>query len=120
LNSPESLIFKLKQISGQEGLLAPAEVSFSKLSLHQHKNFNMSEEVKKHLLNVKGKYYVDCETCLDHEICVDEAPNNFKMDLENYCAYVFKQPETAEEEVQCHQAFLACPVEAIHNDGDKF
>lgn len=78
----------------------------------------MSEEIKKHPLNVKGKYYVDCETCLNH-LCFDGAPSNFRFDDEECCAYVFKQPQTLKEEEQCHQAFLSCPVEAVHNDGNQ-
>lgn len=77
-----------------------------------------ASEIKKHPLSVKGKYYVDCETCLYH-LCFDVAPSNFKFDDEECCAYVYKQPETPEEEAQCHEAFLSCPVEAVHNDGDK-
>lgn len=76
----------------------------------------MSEEFKKHPLNVIGKYYVADEYCLDHEICVQIAPNNFKM-AEGHCAYVFKQPETVEEEADCREALEACPVEAIRDDG---
>lgn len=75
----------------------------------------MSEEIKKHPLNAKGKYYVDYGTCLNH-CCFDIAPHNFKTD-EDYVAYVFKQPETAEEEAQCKEAMMYYPVEAIHNDG---
>lgn len=77
----------------------------------------MNEEIKKHPLNVEGKYYVDAEICLDHECCVDIAPDNFKMDEENWQAYVFKQPETAEEEAKCHEALMCCPVESILDDG---
>ena len=55
---------------------------------------NMSEEIKKHPLNVQGRHYVDYDVCLDHECCVDEAPNNFKMDRNTWGAYIFKQPET--------------------------
>jgi ferredoxin len=77
----------------------------------------MENKIKIHPLNVKGKYYVDKECCIDHEICCDEAPNNFRMDEENWCAYVFKQPETPEEEIQCKNAMDACPVESIHDDG---
>jgi ferredoxin len=58
---------------------------------------------------------VDCDTCV-FTVCFDIAPNNFKYDSE--CAYVYKQPETLEEEAQCHEAFLCCPVEAVHNDGE--
>ncbi len=78
----------------------------------------MSQDIKKHSLSVKGKYYVDVETCLDHECCVFEAPNNFKMDEDNWSAYISKQPENAEEELKCQQAMNCCPVEAIHDDGE--
>ena len=61
----------------------------------------MSKEIKKHPLNVIGKYYVDQNACLDHECCADEAPINFKMDENIWSAYVFKQPETPEENAQC-------------------
>ncbi len=76
----------------------------------------MSEN-KKNPLNVSGKYYVCQETCLDHELCVEEAPSNFRMDESSWCAYVFKQPETEEEELACKRAMEACPVEAVYNDG---
>ena len=76
----------------------------------------MNEEIRKHPLNAKGKYYVDYDTCLNH-CCFDIAPNNFKMD-KDYVAYVFKQPETSEEEAQCQEAMMCCPVEAIHDDGN--
>ncbi len=75
------------------------------------------EKVNKNPLNVKGKYYVDFDVCIDHECCVDEAPKNFKMDKDNWSAYVFKQPETLEEEKQCRNALNICPVEAIRDDG---
>jgi len=78
----------------------------------------MNEDVKKHRLNVPGKYYVDCNVCLDHAMCVYDAPNNFRMDNEEYGAYIFKQPATPEEEAQCHQAMQDCPVAAIHDDGE--
>lgn len=77
----------------------------------------MKYQVKIHPLNVKGKYYVDQETCLVHGCCCDEAPNNFRLDETDYGAYVFKQPETFEEEQHCKDAMDVCPVEAIHDDG---
>lgn len=79
---------------------------------------NVNGKIKKHPLNVPGKYYVDYDVCLNHECCIDEAPNNFKID-EDYIAYVFKQPETEDEEIQCKNAMNCCPVEAILNDGQK-
>ena len=76
----------------------------------------MNEEIKKHPLNVDGRYYVDCETCLDHDLCIEAAPNNFKKD-DNNVAYVFKQPDSPSEEAQCQQAMDDCPVAAIRDDG---
>jgi ferredoxin len=76
----------------------------------------MTDEIKKHPLNVAGRYYVDCETCLDHALYIEAAPNNFKQD-EEYIAYVFKQPDNPEEEAQCRQAMEGCPVGAILDDG---
>jgi ferredoxin len=76
------------------------------------------QKIKKHPLSVPGKYYFDCDACLDHEVCADEAPNNFRMDREHYGAYVFKQPENEEEEAQCHEVLLNCPVEAIYDNGE--
>lgn len=66
--------------------------------------------------NVPGKYYVDC-TCIASKVCVAVAAANFRMSETDY-AYVYKQPETPEEEDACRQAFLGCPVEAIGDDGE--
>jgi len=77
----------------------------------------MKYEVKVHPLNVKGKYYVDCNACIDH-CCYDIAPANFKQDKESCQTYVFKQPETPEEEKLCKEVVLYCPVEAVHDDGE--
>ena len=77
----------------------------------------MSYEIKKHPLSAKGKYYVDCDSCIDHS-CYDIAPANFKWDEELCTTYVFKQPETLEEEELCKEVVLYCPVEAVHDDGE--
>lgn len=78
--------------------------------------FDSESGRSRHPLNAPGKYYVDCNTCLDHECCIATAPNNFRMD-ENYTAYVFKQPGNLEEDAQCQQALEECPVAAIRDDG---
>ena len=78
----------------------------------------MNNEIKKHPLSAKGKYYVDCESCIDH-CCYDIAPANFKMDEESFTTYVFKQPETFEEEILCKEVVLYCPVEAVHDNGEN-
>ncbi len=78
----------------------------------------MEYEVKIHPLNAKGKYYVDCNSCIDH-CCYDLFPKYFKLDEEFYTTFVFKQPETPEEEEECKEAMAYCPVEAIHDDGEN-
>ncbi len=65
--------------------------------------------------NVSGKYYVDTQ-CIDCDVCRVTAPGNFQRDEEKGYSYIFKQPETAEEEAQCQEAMDCCPVEAIGAD----
>lgn len=79
----------------------------------------MEQNIKINPLNVRGKYYVDQESCLDHDCCGVEAPNNFRLNTTSYGAYVFKQPENANEEKQCKAAMDCCPMEAIHHDGNE-
>ena len=66
--------------------------------------------------NVPGKHYVD-ERCIASKLCVSVAPNNFRMSEQGH-AYLYKQPETSEEEEQCRQAVAGCPVYAVGDDGD--
>ena len=67
--------------------------------------------------NVLGRFYVDTQ-CIDCDVCRDTAPSNFARNDENGYSFVYKQPETTEELELCKEAFDACPVEAIGNDGD--
>lgn len=66
--------------------------------------------------NRVGKYYVDQE-CIDCDVCRETAPANFTRQEDNGYSYVYKQPETPEEENLCLEAFETCPVEAIGDDG---
>jgi ferredoxin len=66
--------------------------------------------------NVGGKYYVD-DTCSGCQVCIETAPNNFKMDDDEEYAFVFKQPENDEEREACEESVENCPEEAIGNDG---
>jgi ferredoxin len=68
--------------------------------------------------NVLGRYYVDTE-CIDCDVCRDTAPSNFARQDDDGYSYVYKQPETDEEEEQCREALESCPVEAIGCDGDE-
>jgi ferredoxin len=75
-------------------------------------------EIKKHPLSVKGKYYVDCNSCIDH-CCYDIAPAHFKWNEESGTTYVFKQPQITEEEILCKEILDYCPIEAVHDDGEE-
>ena len=66
----------------------------------------------RHIENVSGPLYVNNQ-CIYCGLCVEFAPGNFKKhQLEEY-AYVFKQPETPEELLQCEEARTECPYDAI-------
>lgn len=66
--------------------------------------------------NATGKYYVDRQ-CIDCDVCRDTSPANFARNDENGYSFVYKQPESPEEFELCKEAFNACPVEAIGDDG---
>ena len=66
--------------------------------------------------NVSGTYYVDTQ-CIDCDVCRDTAPDNFTRADGNGYSFVYKQPATEDERALCEEALLACPVEAIGNDG---
>jgi ferredoxin len=66
--------------------------------------------------NVPGRYYVD-RMCIDCDVCRDTAPACFTRNDENGYSYVYKQPETPDELALCQEAFDACPVEAVGDDG---
>ena len=76
----------------------------------------MADPKKKWGDNVPGKFYVD-DQCIDCDACRTEAPANYRRNDEHGFSYVFKQPETPQEEEQCQAAMEACPVEAIGKDG---
>ena len=66
--------------------------------------------------NVYGSYYVD-KSCIDCDVCRDTAPDNFMRSDENSYSFVYKQPESEDENALCQEAMSCCPVEAIGNDG---
>ena len=63
-----------------------------------------------------GRFYVDRQ-CIDCDVCRDISPENFRRNDENGYSYVGKQPETEEESALCEEALMACPVEAIGDNG---
>jgi ferredoxin len=76
----------------------------------------MADAANKYPENVPGKFYVD-DQCIDCDLCRETAPANFKRNDDGGHSYVYKQPETPEEEGLCKEAMEGCPVEAIGNDG---
>ncbi len=67
--------------------------------------------------NAAGKFYVD-ESCIDCDACRDLAPRFFKRNDEGGFSYVYRQPESDEDNQSCQDALEGCPVEAIGDDGD--
>jgi ferredoxin len=66
--------------------------------------------------NILGRFYVDSQ-CIDCDLCRQTAPANFKRNEGAGYSYVFRQPDSSDEEAQCLEAMEECPVEAIGDDG---
>lgn len=69
--------------------------------------------------NVPGAYYVSLE-CIDCGLCYDMAPACFRRNEESGLSMVHCQPSNEAELALAEEALQACPVEAIHNDGERF
>lgn len=76
----------------------------------------MSAQKAKTVGNAPGKYYID-ERCIGCALCHETAPDHFKTNDEEGCGFVFRQPETPEEERLCMTARDACPMDAVQDDG---
>jgi ferredoxin len=81
-----------------------------------YSNNFMADVANKYPENVAGKYYVDNQ-CIDCDLCRETAPENFKRNEDGGYSFVFKQPESPEEEARCKEAKEGCPVEAIGDNG---
>ena len=76
----------------------------------------MADVANKYEINILGKYYVDNQ-CIDCDLCRETAPDNFKRNDDGGYSFVYKQPESEEEETRCKEAKEGCPVEAIGDNG---
>jgi ferredoxin len=76
----------------------------------------MADIANKYPENVTGKFYVDNQ-CIDCDLCRETAPSNFTRNEDGGYSYVYKQPESPEEEALCKEAKEGCPVEAIGDNG---
>ena len=80
------------------------------------KDKTMADIANKYPENITGSFYVD-DQCIDCDLCRETAPANFTRNDDGGHSYVYKQPESAEEEALCKEAMEGCPVEAIGSDG---
>lgn len=76
----------------------------------------MADIANRYSENKTGKYFVDNQ-CIDCDLCRETAPANFTRHDDGGYSYVYKQPESPEEEAQCKEAKEGCPVEAIGDNG---
>src|SRR6266436_9771872 len=84
--------------------------------LRGDKRSNMADAANRYPENTAGKYYVDNQ-CIDCDLCRETAPDNFKRNDDGGYSFVYKQPESPEEEARCKEAKEGCPVEAIGDNG---
>jgi ferredoxin len=72
-----------------------------------------------HPNSAPGRFYVDAGSCTCTTACLVEAPENIKIDEEQYTAFVFKQPTSIEEEAALQIAIQVCPYEAVLDEGNE-
>ncbi len=81
----------------------------------------MKDREEKFEENVAGRFYV-LRVCIGCTLCAEIAPvcfrENTDLELAVGNSYVYRQPETPEEEQLCREAMAACPADAIRDDGD--
>ena len=91
--------------------------SWPRFTFNLPANIAMADASNRYEQNIQGAFYVD-DQCIDCDLCRETAPANFKRDDDGGHSFVFKQPESPEEEALCKEAMEGCPVEAIGNDGE--
>jgi ferredoxin len=74
---------------------------------------SIKERIKE---NAPGKYYI-INKCIGCTLCYELSPRNFSMNLDEGYNFIFKQPETQEDEARCMKAMQSCPADAIRDDG---
>lgn len=76
----------------------------------------MADTANRYPENIVGAYYVDNQ-CIDCDLCRETAPNSFKRNDDGGYSFVYKQPESVEEQKLAKEAMEGCPVEAIGSNG---
>lgn len=77
----------------------------------------MADRKRSYQENVPGAFYVD-DSCIDCDMCLATAPDNFERNQGRGYSYISKQPEIEDEWALCLQAMEECPVGAIGYDKD--
>ena len=62
--------------------------------------------------NKPGKYFVGDE-CISCAVCWKAVPNCFASHEIHTFAYIYRQPRTLSEELECEDVLKLCPVQAI-------
>ena len=78
----------------------------------------MADAANKYPENVPGKFYVD-DQCIDCDLCRETAPANFKRNDDGGHSYVYKQPETPDEEGLCNACRLNDVIPDLAVEGNR-
>ena len=78
----------------------------------------MADNNSKQPLNAPGAFYVD-ETCIDCDLCRENAPEFFARDEDAVASYVYAQPQSNEDIEKALEALDGCPTESIGRDGNE-
>ena len=76
----------------------------------------MADIANRYPENVPGTYYVDNQ-CIDCDLCRETAPASFKRNDDGGYSFVYKQPDSPDEQKLAKEAMEGCPVEAIGSNG---
>jgi len=76
----------------------------------------MADTANRYPENIAGAYYEDNQ-CIDCDLCRETAPASFKRNDDGGYSFVYKQPESPEEQKLAKEAMEGCPVEAIGSNG---
>jgi ferredoxin len=118
----EQLQFVKIERAGREKLIHPGNdcnesYEFPAMQAVREALSVMADMNSKNEGNVPGRFYVDT-SCIDCDLCRENAPETFRFNQEIGMTIVYRQPETQEEIALAAEAMDACPVEAIGNDGN--
>ena len=76
----------------------------------------MADIANRYPENIAGAYYVDNQ-CIDCDLCRETAPNSVKRNDDGGYSFVYKQPDSPEDQKLAKEAMEGCPVEAIGSNG---